>query len=297
MGVRLATFNVRHGLRPDGMVDTAMLARAVASLDADVVALQEVDRGQARSDGADQARVAGEAMGAVAGRFVAGVAGTMEPRREPGAANPLEPVAKAKGGARVGAALGALRSPGGRKAAVAYLGTWGSRRRATGREVARVPAYGIALLSRYPVRAWRQYRLPLGSPWLLGRLQLGGDEPRVALAAVIETPDGPLTVVTTHLSAWKQQNRVQLRHLVELLADAPRPLVLLGDLNIRADEPAAITGWRDLVGVETFPRHRPWLRLDHVLVDGARGADDGAARALDLGISDHLAVVVDLGSG
>lgn len=40
---RIATFNIRHGLGPDGRVDLARTAREIAALDADVIGLQEVD--------------------------------------------------------------------------------------------------------------------------------------------------------------------------------------------------------------------------------------------------------------
>ncbi|WP_425955510.1 endonuclease/exonuclease/phosphatase family protein [Xylanimonas sp. McL0601] len=309
MSVRLVTFNVQHGQLPDGRVDPAFLGQAVAGLGADVVAVQEVDRAQVRSGGVDLAHVVAEAVGAREHRYLPAVAGTMEPRRatagsvgtdDPAAA--LAPLVDARGRARVGAAVSVLRSPAGRSAIGAYVGTWRSRRRARGDEHDDVPGYGIALISRLPVREWRRLRLPIGSPWLFGRLQLGKDEPRVAIVAVVETPDGPLTVVATHLSSWRRWSRRQLRWLVRRLSAAPRPLVLLGDLNIRADEPAAITGWRELVHVPTYPRERPKLRLDHVLVDdGAETGGDatlvhvtGPAHALDLGISDHRAVVVDV---
>jgi endonuclease/exonuclease/phosphatase family metal-dependent hydrolase len=132
----------------------------------------------------------------------------------------------------------------------------------------------------------------MGTPWPWG-WQLGKDEPRAAVAAVVETPDGPLTVVATHLSSWRRWNRRQLRWLVRRLARAPRPLVLLGDLNIAGDGPAATTGWREVVHSPTFPRHRPRLRIDHVLLDGDVQAA-GPAAVLDVGISDHRAVVVDV---
>lgn len=54
--LRLASYNLLHGrdLRRDGTVDLAAAATAIAALDADVVALQEVDRHQERSGGTDQ---------------------------------------------------------------------------------------------------------------------------------------------------------------------------------------------------------------------------------------------------
>ena len=70
--MRLATFNILHGRSlEDGEVKIERFAAAVRDLDADVLALQEVDRDQPRSHGADLTLVAAEAMGAIAHRFVA----------------------------------------------------------------------------------------------------------------------------------------------------------------------------------------------------------------------------------
>jgi endonuclease/exonuclease/phosphatase family metal-dependent hydrolase len=274
--IRLVTFNVQHGRGDDGATDADRLARAVAALDADVVALQEVDRGQARSGGADLARVVAEAVGAHDHRYVPALAGQV-------GASPLV-AARAAGPGRRARPAAVVR---------ALVGAGGTARRARGDEPPEVPGYGIALLSRHPVRAWHRVRLPVGTPWLFGRVRLGADEPRAAVAAVVETPQGPLTVVNTHLSSWRRWNRLQLRWLARRLRGAPRPLVLLGDLNIPGDVPAQRTGWRDAVVTPTFPRRRPRSAIDHVLLDGAVRAA-GPARAVDLGLSDHLAVVVDL---
>ena len=74
--MRLATFNVLHGRSPeDGRVDLDRFAAAVAELDADVLALQEVDRLQERSHHADLTVIAAEAMGAVAHRFAPALSG------------------------------------------------------------------------------------------------------------------------------------------------------------------------------------------------------------------------------
>jgi endonuclease/exonuclease/phosphatase family metal-dependent hydrolase len=80
--VRLATFNVLHG-RPmrDGRPDDSVtapgqpLADAVAALDADVLALQELDRFQDRSGQVDQALVAAAAMDARDWRYATAGAG------------------------------------------------------------------------------------------------------------------------------------------------------------------------------------------------------------------------------
>lgn len=306
VSVRLVSFNIRHGLMPDGRVDLGFLGDALSRLRGDVVVLQEVDRGQVRSGGADTAQEVAAAVGARDHRFLPAVAGTMEPLRaapdgalghDVDPAHLLEPLARARGTrARASAVVATLRSPAGRTALTAYLRTWLSRRPAGAAEPHGAPGYGIALISRLPVVEWRRVRLPLASRWLFGRLQLGRDEPRVAIVAVVATDDGPLTVVTTHLSSGSDWNRTQLRWLVGRLRGLPRPLVLLGDLNLRGTVPTELTGWRDLVAEPTYPRERPWLQLDHVLVDdGARAVHSlSPTQVLDLGISDHRAVVADL---
>lgn len=74
--MRLASFNLLSGRSLDGLVDPARLTASIAQLDVDVLAVQEIDRHQARSGGTDQPSLVSAALGAVAGRFVATVDGT-----------------------------------------------------------------------------------------------------------------------------------------------------------------------------------------------------------------------------
>lgn len=63
--MRIATFNIRHGEGADGGAGRVEeLVAACESLSADVLALQEVDRGVGRSGGVDQAAKVAEALGA-----------------------------------------------------------------------------------------------------------------------------------------------------------------------------------------------------------------------------------------
>src|SRR3954451_4310144 len=91
--MRMATFNILHGKTVGGGVDTRNLQDSVRAIDADVLALQEVDQDQPRSGMADLTAVAAEAMGAGSHRFVAAIAGTpgatwiaATGREQPGAA-------------------------------------------------------------------------------------------------------------------------------------------------------------------------------------------------------------------
>ena len=164
------------------------------------------------------------------------------------------------------------------------------------------PLYGIALVSRYPVIRWQITRLPaapIRSPVLVsdGGLALLKDEPRVLLAAVVQTPHGPMTVATTHLSFVPGWNLRQLRHAVRALRALPAPRVLLGDLNMPSVAVRAFTGWRTLGKAPTYPSTAPKAQLDHVLAD-PRGIA-GLGRVVQVStprpaVSDHLPLVVQL---
>lgn len=54
MQLRIATFNVHHGQGRDGRIDLARTASVLDALDADLIALQELDRGTPRSGNVDQ---------------------------------------------------------------------------------------------------------------------------------------------------------------------------------------------------------------------------------------------------
>jgi endonuclease/exonuclease/phosphatase family metal-dependent hydrolase len=250
--VRIGTFNILHGRSlEDDRVDVERLASAVKSLDVDVLGLQEVDRDQPRSLVAAPPTVAAEAMGAGEHQFVAALAGT----------------------------------PG---------GTWMA---ATGDEQPGSATYGIALLSRYPVVSWRVVRLPALPArvpmWFSGsrRPVLAHDEPRVAVAAVLDGPFGQFTVCNTHLSFVPGWNARQLRRLLRSLVGTREPLVLVGDLNMQPAAAARVSGLRPLATANTFPADHPVRQLDHVLVRGPLQAT-GPAEAVRLPLSDHRALVV-----
>lgn len=166
------------------------------------------------------------------------------------------------------------------------------------------PAYGIGLVSRWPVERWHVVHLPasrLHAPVFLPgprpRVVLAADEPRVMLAAEVRGPAGPMTVATTHLSFVPGWNIRQLRQVCRALRRLPSPRVLLGDLNLPAWAVRTASRWRPLASLPTYPVYRPRVQFDHVLSDPA-GADcppdvsRSYAPALEL--SDHRALVVEL---
>ncbi|GAA2484033.1 endonuclease/exonuclease/phosphatase family protein [Winogradskya humida] len=258
--MRLATFNLLHGRSlSDGNVHADRVAAAVADLDADILGLQEVDRAQPRSGHLDLTAIAADALGAPAHRFAAAVVGT------PGE-------------------------------------TWHPWKSEADNDH---PLYGIALISRWPVLRWQITQLPaapIRSPvWVPGPdggLLLLKDEPRILIAAVIDTPTGPMTVANTHLSFVPGWNVRQLRHAVRALRALPAPRILMGDLNMPSGPVRAFTGWRSLArGHATYPSPAPKAQLDHILTDPRGAGTLGRVvqvRTPAVGVSDHRPLVVHL---
>ena len=262
--LRVGTLNLASGRGPSGTVLRAdRIADAVAGLDVDVIAVQEVDAAQPRSGGADQAALVAAALGATEWRFVATVAGTPGPVRSWTPEEP--PVARGPGGELSG------------------------------------PRYGIALVSRRPVLQWSvlplgggRARLPVRAPDpRSGRLRWWWvpDEPRVAVAAHL----AGLTVVGTHLSFSPPTALRQLRALRRWTSSLPGPVVVAGDLNLPGGLPARLLGGVPLVRAATFPGADPRVQLDHLVALGAAPAGPGTATGLDVG--DHRALVAGVRGG
>lgn len=258
--LRIASFNLLHGMSPDdGRVDAGRLVRAVRVLDADVLALQEVDRNQLRSGSLDLAKLAAEAIGAADWRFVPAVIGTPGERWRPAV----------DGETSTGPAYGiAIAS--------------------------RLPVHGWRTVHLPPAPMRAPVRVSRPGPGRARRVMLLlDDEPRVGLAAVVEVGGQRITVAGTHLSYVPGWNVRQLRLLRHRLRDLPRPRVLVGDLNMPGRLPAAVTGWSAAVRAATFPAGAPQVQLDHVLVEPGPLVVRGSG-ALALELSDHRAVYADL---
>src|SRR5579885_3358650 len=182
--------------------------------------------------------------------------------------------------------------------------------------------FGNLIAARWPIRRSAVRRLP----------GLEGEEPRVALAALLETPDGLLPVVTTHLD-WeydhgfvRERQVLALASLVEEWAHAATlPPIVAGDMNAEPDstEVRFLCG-RTALGGQRIDLEDAWLaggdggpgftwdnrnpyaayagepdrRIDYVLV-GRPARVEAAALALDTprdGVlaRDHFGVVADV---
>jgi endonuclease/exonuclease/phosphatase family metal-dependent hydrolase len=312
--LRVATWNCMGGRSlADGSVDPRLLVEAVQALDADVLALQEVDRDQPRSGGVDQTAVAAAALGARApGTDPVAALGARAPGTDPATADDEAPVAgtvrsrfvptllgtpglerswRPAGPAGPGNGRGQPAGPGPGREGPAGPGA---------HDGAAGPAYGVALLTRRPVRRWHVLRFdaaPGRMPLLVpaqprSRVMWIPDEPRAVVAAELEQPR--LTVLCAHLSFVPGANVRQLRALCRWARTLPGPHLLLGDLNLPGPLPAWISGWAALARVPTYPAPRPKVQFDHALGHGIDQADVRGVRTTALPVGDHDALSLDL---
>ncbi len=154
---------------------------------------------------------------------------------------------------------------------------------------------GLALLSRWPVRAARGLRLSAET--------FGYPTP---LLAELDVSGRPLTCDVLHLPLARSGDRGPLvRELAASLDSLRAPLVVFGDLNAPPGDPVIdallATGLRDVSALagQTVPNPGPVVRLDYVLLRAdaiVRSAATLGHCADELGYlpSDHLGVVVEL---
>lgn len=146
--------------------------------------------------------------------------------------------------------------------------------------------YGQVLISRWPITAHE-----------VRDISYPEREPRRAIRAEIETPQGSLVVVATHLGLSVNERRGQAQTLTELGA-GQGTAIIMGDLNdwLWAGSVRAVLS-RHFAGrtrFRTFPSKFPLLRLDRIYCRPGRALlqsfTDPEARA----ISDHLPVIADI---
>ncbi len=147
--------------------------------------------------------------------------------------------------------------------------------------------YGHALLSRWPIDVDQIFRFTQEI-----------DEPRAALVVRIDSDQGPLSVIATHLSHRDAERSVHGTELVELtgrVLAAGHPTLLLGDLNEVDDADwmhALKDNMRDagdLTEGGTYPNPEPMVRIDYILA--SRGRWTSAQILEEIDASDHRPLV------
>jgi endonuclease/exonuclease/phosphatase family metal-dependent hydrolase len=152
--------------------------------------------------------------------------------------------------------------------------------------------YGIATLSRIPIRERRHFALP-------GRPALRGTEPRCALVTRIAWPDEStsLDLINTHLSTRFLERGAQSKAISCELGGSHA--IVVGDFNCTPLSRA----YKQLCGglrsatryARTWPASIPFAPIDHILVRGLEVVRAGTWTAKPARVaSDHLPVYAEL---
>ncbi|HEX6057906.1 MAG TPA: endonuclease/exonuclease/phosphatase family protein [Gemmatimonadaceae bacterium] len=165
--------------------------------------------------------------------------------------------------------------------------------------------YGIAVLSRFPVRGHTLVPLPIDPP----QERAGGSrEPRGALIATLETPSGPLHVLNTHLDASgsdtvRLQEAARVVALLDSLRRTGAATIAGGDFNALPSsavigllaESGMRDGWLACGGAgdgHTFPAAAPVKRIDYLFLAPEAGCL--AAEVVGAEVSDHRGVLLTI---
>jgi endonuclease/exonuclease/phosphatase family metal-dependent hydrolase len=251
---------------PDSAVDAeALLAAEIQELGSDVIGLQEVDYFLGRSNNHNQTGNVATAMKASDWAFAPSLMGSPDDD---------------------------WRNPNSEDAKIV-----------TNMDPEASPGYGIGMVSTIPVTSWHRLDLT-GSPvGVFMAFPVDGkmkkfyvrDHPRSALAAHLE--NGWL-IINTHLSFVPGFNLLQLikikRWANKLGVKDKSKILIMGDMNIPFRKIATGFTWNSLVTGKTFPSWQPKVQIDYFLSQSLSSADIQSTIHAHAGMSDHLAVQIEV---
>ena len=164
--------------------------------------------------------------------------------------------------------------------------------------------YGIAVLSRWPIRRDTTIQLPVDPPQ---ERSGGSHEPRVAMSVVIDAPFGPLALFNTHIDAsgddrWRLQEIKTIERVAAAAVRGDAHVLFGGDFN-STPESAVQTelranGFHDAwptCGVGeglSYPADVPRKRIDYLFL--LSGFECVSARVVQTDASDHRPVLFTL---
>ena len=243
--------------------DFVGLAAAAADLGSDVIAIQEVDHGLARSNNSFQTRDIANAMSAKNWAFAPAIIGSPEGKWEK-ASNDIATNIESNPAIDSG-------------------------------------RYGIGIVSKIAVIKWHRLNLgrsKVGMPLLIPDTETGKakaiyikDEPRLAIAAELENG---WTVINTHLSFVPGVNVYQLSKLKKWADTFGEKVLLMGDLNLPGSIPAMGSKWQSLILQNTYPSWKPKIQFDYILSKGVALKNVIQVPTTTSGISDHLPLTIEI---
>jgi endonuclease/exonuclease/phosphatase family metal-dependent hydrolase len=235
---------------------TESIRQTIASLGADVLAVQEVDENQARSGSVHQLEIIANAMGAPHWGYARAVIGTPGfGWRKPNENEKIIHSDSDQPGYGIGLAS---RIP---------VRAW---------HRIDLPASWFGLALAYPTDKGF-------------RMKYAKDEPRVAIIAELENG---FTIAATHLSFVPFWNYFQLRLLMRKMKDLPGKHLIVGDINLPWNIPQRFSRWSSLISKKTFPSYKPSLQFDYILA--LEKVESSPIEFTASAMSDHLPIGVEI---
>ena len=162
-------------------------------------------------------------------------------------------------------------------------------------------SYGIGFATSVPIKKIYTKALGrsiIGMPLLVPKDNGKGarfiyvkDEPRVALIAELENG---LTIATTHLSFVPFVNVFQLNRLIIALKKLSGVPVLVGDLNLPANIPSKLSGFKSVISQSTYPSWKPKIQFDYIMVANNQEVQASPLSTIKPDISDHVPIGAEL---
>ena len=162
-------------------------------------------------------------------------------------------------------------------------------------------SYGIGFATSVPIKKIYTKALGrsiIGMPLLVPKDNGKGarfiyvkDEPRVALIAELENG---LTIATTHLSFVPFVNVFQLNRLIIALKKLSGVPVLVGDLNLPANIPSKLSGFKSVISQSTYPSWKPKIQFDYIMVANNQEVQASPISTIKPDISDHVPIGAEL---
>lgn len=155
-------------------------------------------------------------------------------------------------------------------------------------------AYGNAFLSKHPILSSEVIDIPDCPPEIAPRL-----EHRVIFKNVIEMEGQPICVLTSHFGLSEGEHKQAVKTALEVIAAADMPVVLMGDFNMRPDNPILAPLFETLhdtadrkESLGTYPSDTPDRKIDYIFV-----SDHFKVLSLvsqDIQMSDHRPLIAEL---
>lgn len=155
--------------------------------------------------------------------------------------------------------------------------------------------YGNAVLSKFPILEAQVIRIP--DP--VNPVDTRRAESRSLCRAVVSAQGRELAVYVTHFGLTAEEQEHAVSTTLTTLEGEPRPFVLMGDLNMRPDNPLIAKLNEKLVSTDdmlagqfSFPSDAPKIKIDYIFA--SHSVTVTHAEILPILASDHCPIAAEI---